>query len=317
MSNIKRDEIHLISKHSNWPEKSIQTVLKNNVYNTPTSWKKFLKLLFISLGIGFTTAGIIFFFAYNWDELHKFVKIGLMEGLVIATTSIVLFSKIKLNIKNSILTGATILVGVLFAVFGQVYQTGANAYDFFLGWTMAVTLWVIVSNFAPLWLVFWILINTTFILYYEQVANHWSEQYFSFLLFFTNSAFLIITLLIPLYFTQFKIPKWFSNTIAIASVYLSTFGIILEIFENKTITFWVFLVSTLFLYGAGIYYGLKNKSTFYISIISLSVILICSSFLIKISDGASMFFIVSLFVIGSVTFVIKILIDLQKKWSNE
>ena len=51
-------------------------------------------------GIGFTVAGIIFFFAYNWDELPKFAKLGMVEvptvlsstfGFGIAIAAAVLF----------------------------------------------------------------------------------------------------------------------------------------------------------------------------------------------------------------------------------
>jgi uncharacterized membrane protein len=186
MTKIEREDIQIITRHSNWSEKSIDNILKKNIYSDKESWHKFLRLFFISLGVGFTTAGIIFFFAYNWADLHKFIKIGLIEGLIIISTLVILFSKISLDIKNILLTGTSILVGVLFAVFGQIYQTGANAYDFFLGWTMFITIWVFVSNYAPLWLVFITLINTTLILYSQQVAQDWSEVFVFTLLFIIN-----------------------------------------------------------------------------------------------------------------------------------
>ena len=145
MEKIEREDIQIITRHSNWSEKSIDNILKKDIYSDKQSWHKFLRLFFISLGVGFTTAGIIFFFAYNWADLHKFIKIGLIEGLIISLTLVILFSKISLDIKNILFTGTSILVGVLFAVFGQIYQTGANAYDFFLGWTMFITIWVFVS----------------------------------------------------------------------------------------------------------------------------------------------------------------------------
>lgn len=47
-----------------------------------------------------------------------------------------------------------------------------------------------------------------------------------------------------------------------------------------------------------------------------SIIIIIAALLIKISYDAIMFFVITLFVIGSVTLVIKNLIDLQKKWKN-
>ena len=96
MTNINRAVIHLICRYSNLAESSANRILKEHVYNDKLAWQKFLQLFFISLAVCFTTAGIIFFFAYNWVDLHKFVKIGMMEGLIVGTTLIVLFSKIKL-----------------------------------------------------------------------------------------------------------------------------------------------------------------------------------------------------------------------------
>jgi uncharacterized membrane protein len=316
MLKIESDDLQIISRHSNLYKKSIDKLLKERVYSDRESWEKFLKLLFISLGVGFTTAGILFFFAYNWADLHKFIKIGLIEGLLIFTVLIVVVSKLSLIIKNILLTGASILVGVLFAVFGQIYQTGANAYDFFLGWTLFITLWVIISNFAPLWLVFLTLINTTFMLYSQQVAKDWSEVFVFTVLFVMNVFFLMVSLFGNTNMLIIKPPVWFTNILALAAVTYSTLGLSIGIFDEYQPSFYPLLIITALVYVAGILFGLKEKSAFYISIISFSLIVIISTFLIKLSSDAGMFFIVSLFVVGSVTFVIKNLIDLQKKWMH-
>ena len=197
MKNIQREDIYIIGGNSNLSEQGIDKALKENIYNNKEAWQKFLELFLITLGVGFTVSGIVFFFAYNWADLHKFAKFGLVEGLIIITTGIVLFIKINNTLKSIILTASAILVGVLFAVFGQIYQTGANAYDFFLAWTVFVTLWVIVSNFAGMWLLFLVLINTTFILYSEQVAKGWSEAFIYTALFIINTTVLIAGICFP------------------------------------------------------------------------------------------------------------------------
>jgi uncharacterized membrane protein len=316
MTKIEREDIQIIARHSNWSEKSIDKILKKNIYSGKESWHTFLRLFFISLGVGFTTAGIIFFFAYNWSDLHKFIKIGLIEGLIITSTLIILFSKISLDIKNILLTGTSILVGVLFAVFGQVYQTGANAYDFFLGWTLFVSIWVLTTNFAPLWLVWITLINTTIILYSQQVAHEWSDVFLFAILFLINVLFLTSSLLGTKINSEIISPIWFSNLMALAAVVFATIGIVFGIFDKNETSFIVLILITSLVYVLGIKYGLKVKRGFYLAIIPFSFIVIISAFLIKLSDNAGMFFFISLFVIGSVTFVIKKLIDLQKKWIN-
>jgi len=310
---MQREDIHIIGRHSNLTEKGIFKALKENVYNDKETWQKFFQLFFISLGVGFTVSGIVFFFAYNWADLHKFVKIGLTEGVLIATSILVLLPKINGNIRNIILTGASVLVGVLFAVFGQIYQTGANAYDFFLAWTVFVTLWFLVSNFAPLWLLYLVLINTTFILYSQQVAKDWSEVFICSLLFIIN----VTVLISAIFWGKKKIPNWFLNTVALASVSYTTIGVVIGIFDKYQVTFPILILITAIAFALGIWHGLKTKSGFYLSVIPFSLIIIVSALLIKISDGEMMFLLVSLFIIASVTLTIKNLIDIQKKWTNE
>ncbi|MDG1433335.1 MAG: hypothetical protein P8Q41_04965 [Saprospiraceae bacterium] len=79
------------------------------------------------------------------------------------------FSICDKNVNGIILLGARMLVGALFAVFGRIYQTGANAYDFLLGWTVFVALWVFVSNIEAMWLFLLILINISTWQYFEQI----------------------------------------------------------------------------------------------------------------------------------------------------
>ena len=51
------------------------------LYADKKQWNQFLSVFLLAVGVGFTVAGIIFFFAYNWDELPKFAKLGIVEVL--------------------------------------------------------------------------------------------------------------------------------------------------------------------------------------------------------------------------------------------
>lgn len=314
---MDRDDIHLISRYSNWSEKGVEHELVKHIYATPQAWRKFLNILLISIGAGFTIAGIVFFFAYNWSGLHKFIKIGMVEGGILVLTLFVLSSKFNQEIKNIFLTGTSVLVGVLFAVYGQIYQTGANAYDFFLGWTIFISLWVIVANYAPLWLIYLTLINTTFILYSQQVAHDWSTVLIFTLLFLLNISFLAISLYCAETKRAFKVPGWFTKSVALASVTFSTIGISLGIHGQFESSFVILQLATIALYAAGLKYGLTIKSRFYLSIIPFSMIIILTSLLIKISEDEAMWLFVSVFVIVSVTMVIRFLTGIQKKWDHE
>ena len=314
---MNRDDIHLISRYSNWTEKGIRQELTDNVYATPREWKKFLYFLFICLGAGFTISGIIFFFAYNWVDLHKFAKIGVVEGGMIIALFFILFSKFNKFIKSIILTGASVLVGILFSVFGQIYQTGANAYDFFLVWTVFISLWVLVSNFAPLWLIYLTLINTTLIFYSQQVAHNWSPVIIFTLLFLLNISFLVISIYRSKRRSKYKVPGWFTRALALASVTFSTIGISIGIHDKPGPSFIILLLTGIVCYIAGMKYGMNEKSRFYLSIIPFSVIIIINSLLIKISDEEAMLLFISVFDIANITLVIRFLIDIQKKWDHE
>jgi len=115
------------------------------------------------------------------------------------------------------------------------------------------------------------------------------------------------------------VSSWLVKLMTLASLAFSILVITLGIFDGPE-TFWyiTLLVSTI-VYGLGIWYGLTSQTGFYIAVIAFSVITIIASFLIDLlnDEAAALFLLVSLFVIGSVSVVIKVLLNLQKKWSYE
>ncbi len=317
MGNIDRKDIFILNSHSNMTTQNINEALHLHVYHDKKSWSKFLRIFLIALGVGFTVAGIVFFFAYNWADLNKFFKIGLIESLVVITTALALYSRLNLLVRNIILTGVAVLVGVLFSVFGQVYQTGANAYDFFLAWTVFVTLWVVVSNFVPLWLLYLVLINTTLILYSQQVANNWPETLLFTLLFALNALVVVVASLMQVRKTAIGVPTWFSNTVALASVIFGTIGIVIGIFDKFEVSFLFLILLVASAYALGIYFGYSAKRIFFLSIIPFSILIIVSAFLGKLADDGKILFVIAILVIGTVTMLLRALISLQKSWTNE
>lgn len=314
---IDHDDIHKIARHSNADAGQLRQLLTTHVYQTKKGWQKFLNLLLISLGVGLTVSGILFFFAYNWEDLPAFAKLGLTQLLLIITMAAVLSNRLSETIKNIVLTGAAMLVGVLFAVFGQIYQTGANAYDFFLAWTLFIVLWTLVSNFAPLWLLFITLINTTFALYTQQIARDWDPIFILTLHFLFNTLAVILAIAVPKYANRNAVPNWFIYLLALAAVTFSTLGICFGIVETATTSFNVLIILSSGLYTLGLRYGYLTKNLFYPAVIALSIIIIASVGLAKISDGAGAFLLVSIFNIISISVVIKVLLSLKKKWDHE
>ncbi|UZJ66234.1 DUF2157 domain-containing protein [Sphingobacterium sp. KU25419] len=316
MEKIDREDIAITSKHSNRSRKQIEYLLEQYVYAKPKDWKKFLDLLLLVLGIGFVVSGIIFFFAFNWAELNKFIKIGVILLLLIICITCSFQLKIKEIYKKILITAAAMLVGVLFAVFGQIYQTGANAYDFFLAWTIFITIWVITTHFYPLWLIYMVLINTTIILFNDQVQNNLNSIALYTLLFFLNGIACTALLALSKYYKT-DIPLWFRNTLVLTVTSIATVGISLSIFDSKLQQGLLLIIGTLVFYAYCMKYAQRNKSTFFIGTIGFSLLIIVNSILIHIFKEDFIFFFISIFVIITVTALIKFLLNLQRKWTNE
>lgn len=49
-------------------------------------WIRFIDLLMAALGTIFLVAGILFFVAFNWDDLSKWQRFGLVQGMVVIAT---------------------------------------------------------------------------------------------------------------------------------------------------------------------------------------------------------------------------------------
>ncbi len=154
------------------------------------AWEKFLGTLFLILGTAFTLSGVFFFFAFNWAEMHHFLKFGLVEGAIVIAVSLAFYKGLKTLPGKLALLGAALLVGALLAVYGQVYQTGADAYQLFVSWAALIAGWAIISAFTPLWFLLWALINTSLITYWGQAIGYYDPTFYS-LLFVCNGLTLL------------------------------------------------------------------------------------------------------------------------------
>jgi uncharacterized membrane protein len=56
---------------------------------TADEWRRFLDRLFLFMGAAMLAASITFFLAYNWQELGRFTKFGLVEALTLAALAFV------------------------------------------------------------------------------------------------------------------------------------------------------------------------------------------------------------------------------------
>ncbi|MEO0733545.1 MAG: DUF4401 domain-containing protein, partial [Bacteroidota bacterium] len=210
MANTTRQLLHFLAGRGYLTASELKDQLAFGVHTNATGWKRYLQVILLALGLGFLACGVIFFLAYNWAEMPKLVKIGLAAAGVVVPATAGLLLGLPPLLRNALLTTAAFMVGGLFAVLGQIYQTGANAYDLFLAWTLFIVVWAVVVDFGALWLLFLTLVNTTVFLFYEQVATGWQPWQVFLLLASVNAGALLV-------FSVREAPRWLRIVLAIAT----------------------------------------------------------------------------------------------------
>ncbi len=140
---------------------------------TSSTWTRTGRLALLGLGVIQILSGIIFFFAANWSLLTKWERMGSIFVLVVGC-AIVGRLRHDTLVGQLSLTAATALVGAFMAVFGQVYQTGADAWTLFASWAALTVIWVGVSRFWPLIMLWFIILQTAVFTYIDQmlVGSH-------------------------------------------------------------------------------------------------------------------------------------------------
>jgi uncharacterized membrane protein len=132
------------------------------------AWMRFFNYFALFAGSAFVVVGVLFFFAFNWSELGRFDKLGLIQ--IVMVIVLLLLARIEKQSSNqrdiyrrTYLFVFSCLTGILFGLIGQIYQTGADTYQLFLVWSLAITpftwcsrcqfhwlLWIGVTNIAAL-----------------------------------------------------------------------------------------------------------------------------------------------------------------------
>ena len=134
-------------------------------------WLRYIDRFLIAVGAALIVAGIAAFFAWNWADLSHMAKFALIQGGIVAAVVAAWRFGLDSNAGRASLFAAAFLTGTLLAVFGQVYQTGADPYGLFLAWAVLILPWAIVGRQAGIWILLQLLLNLTVIMYYTQVLH--------------------------------------------------------------------------------------------------------------------------------------------------
>ena len=162
------------------------------------SWQRYLNLLFLLLTVGFLTSGVVTLIAANLDYFSDLAKIYGLQILLVVTLVLGLYcfiresrrqAKEKLKWKTySIFFVVSVLIGGLFALVGQTYQTGADLWQLFAVWTLCQLPFLLLFPNVASALLFATTTNVTFYLFNEQ--NSYNSMGYAVLI---NTGFLVVS----------------------------------------------------------------------------------------------------------------------------
>lgn len=122
-------------------------------------WTQWAIRALLALAAGHILSGIIFFFAFNWNDMPGMLKFSVVGGGILACLLGWVIAKLDHPMGQVLGIGATVLVGVMFAVLGQVYQTPAMIHTPFVFWAILTLPFALASRNLAHWTV-WLVILT-------------------------------------------------------------------------------------------------------------------------------------------------------------
>ncbi len=271
---------------------------------TSSDWRVFLDRMLLWMGSVLVASGVIFFFAYNWRDLDRFAKFGLIQAFIVVALVLVWRLGLDRLAAKATLLAAALLVGALLALIGQTYQTGADTFELFATWAAAILPWVLIGRFAALWLLWLAILNLAAMLYFEVRGGMFGvifgpERYL-WVLFALNTAALAAWEWLAAGGIEWLRQRWAVRIVATASGAFVTALALFDIFEWRSAGGWGPMAWLVWLAAAYAVYRMRIKDLFVLAGGVLSVIVVVASFLGKhfVRGDAGAFLFIGLVVIG-------------------
>lgn len=305
MSRSRRQLVELIEQGV-IPEEKIDAALTiAKVTPDGKSWRTFIDHILLWLGGLSLAFSILFFIAYNWQDLGYFAKFGMVEGfIVLAVVAYCKLAEGSIASKVSLLV-ATISLGVLLALYGQTYQTGADPWQLFFNWSLLMLPWAFIGRFPAIWIVWIALMNVSIILYYLTFRGIFglvfsSESAMLWIVFLFNTlAFIAWQFLATTW--QWLSERWAIRLLAVGSGVPLTWLVLFSIFERRDVVGYPGLAWAVWLVAMYYVYRKVKPDLFMLAGCCLSTITVTVSFLAKHMfrhGDAEAFLFLALLVIG-------------------
>ena len=198
------------------------------------SWQRYLNLLFLLLTVGFLTSGVITLIAANLDYFSDLAKIYGLQTLLVVTVVLGIYcfiresrrqAKEKLKWKTySLFFVVSVLIGGLFALVGQTYQTGADVWQLFAVWTLCQLPFLLLFPNVASALLFAATANVAFYLFNEQ--NAYNSMCYAVLI---NTGFLVVS---ELFSKTFHDQHWrILPKVFLVLTFVNLFGLAVQIHD--------------------------------------------------------------------------------------
>lgn len=136
---------------------------------TGKSWRRFLGAHLLALSVLLLAAGVTFFLAANWSALSGLTRMALVSVALASSSAIGVRLGLDSLPGRASLALAGLLIGPLLAVYGQTYQTGADAYELFVGWGLLLAPFVFLVRWSGLFVLQVLLLELALALFADQV----------------------------------------------------------------------------------------------------------------------------------------------------
>ncbi len=147
---------------------------------TGGQWRRLGLAFLLGAGLLALACGITFFIAWNWDDLGRFAKLGGVSLALVAALAARLLARPDSALRSAIIPVLLLLIGVLFGLVGQIYQSGADRWELFALWALVGLPMVAGARTILGWLPWLALLNTAITLWAGTrglaLAFLWTDQ---------------------------------------------------------------------------------------------------------------------------------------------
>jgi uncharacterized membrane protein len=305
MRNTRGDILEWAESGRIKPEKVDSALAVSTALPDARAWRQFIERMLLWIGVTLIAAGVIFFLAYNWRSLDRFVKFALVEGLIIGAVGLSWFYGLERPAGKAALLAASLVSGALMALFGQTYQTGADPWELFANWALLILPWVLVARLPALWMVWLALLNLAIVLYYQAFLGIFglatSERSLLWSLFGLNSIALIVWEGCALKGLRWIRSRWAARLIATASGMAASMIALYSVFDAREMGPAALPAYLLWMGAAFWFYRFRMPDLYVLAAGVLSLIIFIAAFLgrhLLSNGGASAFLFIGLVVIG-------------------